>query len=85
MGDDQHTMGGDEQPTGTYSGPDPDGAPTASFEATATASRGQIGPYRLLQKIGEGGMGEVWLAEQSAPVKRRVAVKVIKRGMDSKA
>lgn len=44
----------------------------------------QIGPYRLLEQIGEGGMGEVWLAEQTEPVKRRVAVKVIKRGMDTK-
>src|SRR5262245_48620915 len=43
-----------------------------------------IGPYRLLQKIGEGGMGEVWLAEQTAPVRRRVALKLIKAGMDTK-
>ena len=43
-----------------------------------------IGPYRLLQKIGEGGMGEVWLAEQIQPVRRRVALKVIKAGMDTK-
>jgi non-specific serine/threonine protein kinase/serine/threonine-protein kinase len=43
-----------------------------------------IGPYRLLQKIGEGGMGEVWLAEQTEPVRRRVALKVIKQGMDTK-
>lgn len=42
-----------------------------------------IGPYHLLQKAGEGGMGEVWLAEQVAPVRRRVAVKVIKLGMDT--
>lgn len=44
----------------------------------------QIGPYRLLDKLGEGGMGEVWLAEQLAPVKRKVALKIIKRGMDTK-
>jgi hypothetical protein len=43
----------------------------------------RIGPYRLLQQIGEGGMGVVWMAEQTAPVRRRVAVKVIKPGMDS--
>jgi serine/threonine protein kinase/tetratricopeptide (TPR) repeat protein len=42
-----------------------------------------IGPYRLLQRVGEGGMGEVWLAEQSAPVRRQVAVKIVKAGMDT--
>src|SRR5277367_3792828 len=44
----------------------------------------RIGPYRLIQLIGEGGMGEVWLAEQTEPVRRKVAVKVIKQGMDTK-
>src|SRR5262245_5626941 len=43
-----------------------------------------IGPYKLLQLIGEGGMGTVWMAEQTEPIHRRVAVKVIKAGMDSK-
>lgn len=43
-----------------------------------------IGPYKLLQQIGEGGMGTVYMAEQTAPIKRRVALKVIKPGMDSK-
>jgi eukaryotic-like serine/threonine-protein kinase len=43
-----------------------------------------IGPYKLIQKIGEGGMGAVFVAEQLRPVKRRVAVKVIKPGMDSR-
>src|SRR5690242_7228849 len=43
-----------------------------------------IGPYKLLEQIGEGGMGVVYMAEQTEPVKRKVAVKVIKPGMDSK-
>ncbi|HEY7307193.1 MAG TPA: serine/threonine-protein kinase [Bryobacteraceae bacterium] len=43
-----------------------------------------IGPYRLLEKLGEGGMGEVWLAEQTAPIRRRVALKLIKAGMNSR-
>jgi serine/threonine protein kinase/tetratricopeptide (TPR) repeat protein len=44
----------------------------------------QIGPYRLLERIGEGAMGEVYLAEQVQPVARRVALKVVKPGMDSR-
>ena len=43
-----------------------------------------IGHYHLLQKIGEGGMGEVWLAEQKEPVRRRVALKLVKAGMDTR-
>ena len=43
-----------------------------------------IGPYKLLEQIGEGGMGTVYLAEQTVPVKRMVAFKVIKSGMDSR-
>jgi WD40 repeat protein len=43
----------------------------------------RIGPYKLLQKLGEGGMGSVYVAEQEHPVTRRVAVKIIKAGMDS--
>lgn len=39
-----------------------------------------VGPYRLIKKLGEGGMGQVWLAEQSAPVKRQVALKLIRAG-----
>jgi tetratricopeptide (TPR) repeat protein/serine/threonine protein kinase len=42
-----------------------------------------IGPYKLLEQIGEGGMGTVWVAEQQEPVRRLVALKVIKAGMDS--
>ena len=40
-----------------------------------------IGPYRLLKELGTGGMGQVWLAEQTEPVRRRVALKLIKAGM----
>lgn len=43
-----------------------------------------IGPYKVLEKLGEGGMGAVWLAEQEEPVKRRVALKLIKPGLGSK-
>ena len=43
-----------------------------------------IGPYRLLQQLGEGGMGTVFMAEQAHPVQRKVALKVIKAGMDSR-
>src|ERR1700722_2978159 len=44
----------------------------------------RIGRYKLLQEIGEGGCGTVYMAEQEQPVRRRVALKVIKLGMDTK-
>jgi eukaryotic-like serine/threonine-protein kinase len=69
---------------GTISGPD---APTHSDQRpTRPIGSGTgtvIGPYKLLQKIGEGGMGTVYMAEQEKPVRRKVALKIIKAGMDT--
>ena len=66
-----------------------DTRPTMSDEpvragACAEGLGTQIGCYKLLEQIGEGGMGTVWMAQQVEPVKRLVAVKLIKAGMDSK-
>jgi hypothetical protein len=51
--------------------------------SVAAAPGAVIGPYKLLQQIGEGGMGVVYMAEQAAPVRRKVALKIIKPGMDT--
>jgi eukaryotic-like serine/threonine-protein kinase len=65
---------------GTFGGATFDGTPTTA----ATGEDGEvpifIGPYRLDKLLGEGGMGQVWLAEQSVPVRRKVALKLIKGG-----
>src|SRR5262249_48930374 len=53
--------------------------PTPSAERPGTI----IGPYKLLQEIGEGGMGTGFLAEQSQPVRRHVALKIMKPGLDT--
>jgi tetratricopeptide (TPR) repeat protein len=60
-------------------------APTEAGEGSPAAGRVFAGRYNLLEGIGEGGMGTVWLAQQTEPVKRLVAVKLIKGGMDSRA
>ncbi len=64
--------------------------PTLTQTSAAPFTRGakfpnQIGSYKILNTLGEGGMGIVYLAEQTKPVKRNVALKVIKPGMDSKS
>jgi serine/threonine protein kinase/tetratricopeptide (TPR) repeat protein len=64
----------------------PAAGPTLSL-AAAEATEGPgtvIGPYKLLEQIGEGGMGIVYMAEQTEPVRRTVALKIIKPGMDTK-
>ena len=63
--------------------PVPIGQSTRALKPGGFHSTDSIGPYRLLERIGEGGMGEVWLAEQKEPVRRRVALKLIKLGMDT--
>jgi len=57
----------------------------AVLEALRPEEEGErIGPYKLLQEIGEGGFGSVWMAEQTEPISREVALKVIKVGMDTR-
>jgi serine/threonine protein kinase len=59
--------------------------PVATIDPPITEKPGvQIGPYKLLQQIGEGGMGVVFMAEQTEPIQRTVALKIIKPGMDTR-
>jgi serine/threonine protein kinase/tetratricopeptide (TPR) repeat protein len=57
---------------------------TNEFEHLAEGQGTIVGPYKLLEKIGEGGFGVVFLAEQERPVRRKVALKIIKPGMDTR-
>jgi serine/threonine protein kinase/tetratricopeptide (TPR) repeat protein len=59
-------------------------AATIDAPATSEFAGTVIGSYKLIEPIGEGGMGTVWMAQQTEPVKRLVAIKLIKAGMDSK-
>ena len=65
-------------------GPAFDGQRTSPMEPIAERPGTTIGPYKLLEQIGEGGFGVVFMAEQEQPIRRRVAVKVIKPGMDTR-
>ena len=62
---------------------DPQGDETRRSEGNLPGGE-IVGPYHLLRLIGEGGMGEVWLAQQRHPIRRQVALKVIKAGMDTR-
>jgi serine/threonine protein kinase len=57
---------------------------TTGYRPITESAGTQIGPYKLLQQIGEGGFGVVYMAEQLEPVRRKVALKIIKPGMDTK-
>ncbi|MFI5458753.1 MAG: protein kinase [Isosphaerales bacterium] len=63
---------------------DPDATSDRAHHPLAEGAGTVIGPYKLLEQIGEGGMGQVYMAEQTQPVRRRVALKIIKPGMDTK-
>jgi hypothetical protein len=65
-------------------GPGENEQESSGRRSAAPAPRSRIGPYKLLQPIGEGGMGTVYMAEQTEPVRRVVALKLIKVGMDSR-
>jgi non-specific serine/threonine protein kinase/serine/threonine-protein kinase len=82
----------DNKPIPKPDPPDKNAAPAggeatfvSSAGSTATSGkrtdRSSIGPYVFIKKLGEGGMGQVWLAEQTAPVRRQVALKLIRVGM----
>jgi serine/threonine protein kinase len=66
-------------------GVSPQRATTDEHRPSSKAGAVIAGRYALVEKIGEGGMGEVWVARQTEPVKRKVALKLIKTGMDSRA
>src|SRR5262249_2310895 len=75
------------RPEGTVdSPPAADSTGTRPPETAGTEQPGTIlaGRYKLLEQIGEGGMGAVWMAQQTEPIRRTLAVKLIKAGMDSK-
>ena len=72
-----------EQPARVLDRPAPR-MPTAEHKSINERPGTMVGPYKLMEQIGEGGFGLVFVAEQTQPVKRKVALKVIKPGMDSR-
>jgi DNA topoisomerase I len=75
-----------DQTQGPFDVPPPGLAVAGAADAAMTGevAGALIGPYKLIEQIGEGGMGTVWMAQQTEPVKRLVAIKLIKAGMDTK-
>jgi len=77
-----HVSGGNAQHRDASGSEQPRRSDEKSLPGESAGDR--IGRYQLLQRIGEGGMGTVWMAEQREPVRRQVALKLIKLGMDTK-
>ena len=80
-------MTAEQRPTDTFDGLHADLAAKVGplFELPADDLSGtRVGPYKLLQRIGTGGFGDVYMADQEEPVRRRVALKIIKLGMDTR-
>src|SRR5262249_5696218 len=73
-----------EQAGSFLEGPAADPAPTPDRPAEEERAGTVVGPYKLLQALGEGGMGAVWMAEQQHPVQPRGALKIIKPGLDGR-
>jgi serine/threonine protein kinase len=69
---------------GPYRDGQPGEPPPGAGRPIAEGPGARVGPYKLLEQIGEGGMGVVFLAEQTRPVRRQVALKVVKAGMDTR-
>ena len=76
-GEDTPDQSSDAQP------PTVDDLPRTIPEVRNDGSGTRIGPYQLIEILGQGGMGIVWRAEQTEPIRRQVALKIIKPGMDS--
>jgi serine/threonine protein kinase/tetratricopeptide (TPR) repeat protein len=74
----------DERFLSVPTGPKPESATPAAEAPLREGPGNRIGPYKLLQLIGEGGFGAVFMAEQTEPVARKVALKIIKLGMDTR-
>src|SRR5208282_802661 len=72
-----------DQPASVLDRPAP-GMPTAEYAPITERPGTTVGPYKLMEQIGEGGFGLVFVAEQQHPVRRKVALKIIKPGMDTR-
>ncbi len=74
----------DAEPTSYLESPPVELAETSNQSRLMEKPGDEIGPYKLLQQIGEGGFGVVYMAEQTRPIRRKVALKIIKPGMDTR-